>query len=399
MTNKENRNTPPSPGDSNLASNSGTSDSGIPTPDSALRTPHSPTYVTSFSNGIRLTGRQWIVVGLFALQLFFDPWLWKHLEKFEPEPDYRLPHDLSNDYWLFERFADLAATRFDTLLLGDSVVWGEYVTRQETLSHYLNQLCGKEAFANLGLDGAHPLALEGLVDHYAAAIIGKNVVLQCNPLWLSSKRTDLQDDQRTNEFNHPGLVPQFVPWIPSYKKELSTRIGVVVQQHVALDSWAIHLQQTYYDHTSLPDWTLKHPYANPLAPLTRGLPPTDDVLRHPSRPWFEGGNRPTDYAWVDLESSLQWKAFQRVADTLKSRGNRVFVLVGPFNEHLLTPQSRDRYREIKAGITAWLQAQQIPHAAPDSLPSEQYGDASHPLANGYARLAEVLWTDPIFVRK
>src|SRR5437667_6136626 len=128
--------------------------------------------VTSFSNAMRVSGRQWLGVGLFAVVLFCAPSLWKQYEEFTPEADYRMPHELSNDYWLYERFADLAAERFDTLLVGDSVVWGEYVTPQETLSHYLNEQSGQQRYANLGLDGAHPLALEGLVEHYAGAVRG-----------------------------------------------------------------------------------------------------------------------------------------------------------------------------------------------------------------------------------
>ena len=100
----------------------------------------------ALSNGIRLTGRQWLGLGLFAVViLVFAPALWRRTEKFALEPDYRIPHDLSNDYWLYERFAGLAADHDDTLLIGDSVVWGEYVNRQETLSHYLNELAGAGA--------------------------------------------------------------------------------------------------------------------------------------------------------------------------------------------------------------------------------------------------------------
>ena len=182
----------------------------------------------AFSNGIRLNGRQWLGVGLVAvLLLIFAPLLWSQFEVFPLEADYRMPHDLSNDYWLYERFAGLAAADYDTVLLGDSVVWGEYVTRQETLSHYLNELAGKQRFANLGLDGAHPLALSGLVEHYAASVRGKNVVLHCNPLWLSSPKADLQDDKATDS-NHPRLVPQFFPHIPAYNAEISPRFGVLI---------------------------------------------------------------------------------------------------------------------------------------------------------------------------
>jgi hypothetical protein len=351
----------------------------------------------AFSNGIRLTGRQWLGVGLFvALLVGFAPALWKRVEPFQLEPDYRMPHDLSNDYWLYERYAGLAAGQYDTLLLGDSVVWGEYVTRHQTLSHYLNQLAGEERCANLGLDGAHPLALGGLIEHYAGSVSGKNVLLQCNPLWMSSPRADLQDDKAT-EFNHPRLVPQFRPRIPSYHEEVSPRLGVVVEQHLPFSGWTNHVQQAYYNRTDIPDWTLEHPYDNPLEPLARSLPSADETLRHLPQPWDKSGITKQDYPWVDLETSRQWHAFRRVVQVLRQRDNRVFVLVGPFNEHLLNPDSLHRYEQVKATIAAWLRANQVPHAVPPPLPSELYGDASHPLAVGYERLARQIMGDPSFL--
>jgi len=348
------------------------------------------------SNGIRLTARQWLGLGLFAVViLVFAPSLWHRTEKFALEPDYRIPHDLSNDYWLYERFAGLAASHYDTLLIGDSVVWGEYVNRQETLAHYLNELAGQERYANLGLDGAHPLALGGLVEFYAESVSGKNVLLQCNPLWMSSRRADLQDD-KANEFNHPRLVPQFAPSVPAYKAEISPRLGVLVERRLPLSAWATHLQQAYYDRTDIPGWTLEHPYDNPLKPLARGLPPSDNSRRHEPRPWYKSGITRQDYPWVDLKTSLQWRAFRGVVEIMQQRGNRVFVLVGPFNEHMLTPESRERYQQVKATIAAWLRENHVAHAVPPPLPSEQYGDASHPLAEGYKQLAEQLAKEPFF---
>jgi hypothetical protein len=85
-----------------------------------------------------------------------------------------------------------------------------------------------------------------------------------------------------------------------------------------------------------------------------------------------------------------------VVELLRQRGNRVFVLVGPFNEHLLTPDSRERYQKVKAVIAAWLEEKQVPHAVPSPLPSEQYGDASHPLAGGYKQLARQLAKESFF---
>ena len=237
-----------------------------------------------------------------------------------------------------------------------------------------------------------------MVEHYAGPVAGKTVILVCNPLWLSSLRRDLQDDKET-EFTHPGLVPQFVPRIPAYpltRANLSEHIGVAVEQRSSFHSWPTHLQQAIYDRTDIPGWTLEHPEDNPLRPLQKGLPHLPDVRRHLSQPWYKSGIALQDFPWIELGSSLQWHAFQRTVKLLQNRGNRVFVLVGPFNEHLLTPESRQRYQRVKSGIVDWLAQEQVPHLAPPPLPSEEYGDASHPLAAGYARLAKSLLAEPFF---
>jgi hypothetical protein len=352
---------------------------------------------TSFSNAVRLTGREWLLVGLFAALLPLLPTLWKQREPLQLDTDYRIPHQLGNDYWLYERVARELAERCDILLVGDSVIWGEYVTSHETLSHYLNVEARQPICANLGLDGAHPLALEGLLGHYAGSLQNKKVVVQWNALWMSSPRVDLQDERQT-DFNHPRLVAQFTPRIPAYKEEMSTRIGVVVEQHLELSSWVNHLQQAYYDQRDIPGWTLQHPHENPLAPLANDLPGQDDQLPKEPRPWYASGFKAQDYPWVDPENSLQWQAFQRVVRLLKRRGNQVFVLVGPFNEHMLEPASLEKYRKIRAAAVAWMVAEQIPHAVPSVLARDQYGDASHPLAAGYEALAKQLWREPFFDR-
>jgi hypothetical protein len=346
--------------------------------------------LTAFSNAVRLTGRDWIVVGLFTLVLvLFGPSLWERVERFDPEPDYRIPYDLSADYWLYARYARLAAARQETLLVGDSVVWGEYVVPQQTLSHYLNEQGGKPRFANLGLDGTHPVVLAELVEHYGAGITGKKVVLQWNPLWLTSPRNDLQTEG-DYPFNHPRLLPQFRPHIPLYKEQLSARIGIEVEKRVPFTSWTAHLQQAYFDRMDLPSWTLEHPYENPLKPIRQGLPPSDNRLRWSSDPWSKRGIQRQDFPWVDLATSLQWHAFQRTVEVLQSRRNQVFVVVGPFNEHLLLEKSRNEYHQIKGRVEAWLKEKGVAYAAPSPLPSELYADASHPLAEGYALLARQL---------
>ena len=348
------------------------------------------------SNAVRLSGRQWAVAGAILVALFvLTPVAWDRLEPLAIDADYRMPYDLSNDYWQFARYADRAATAGGTLLVGDSVVWGQYVTRHETLSHYLNEAAGAKRFANLGLDGTHPVALAGLLDYYGGGIRNRNVVLHCNLLWIATAKHDLRTEKEFR-FNHPDLAPQFWPRIPCYTEGLSRRIGIAVGRHVPFMGWADHLRLAYLDKKDLSAWTLEHPWENPLEALRQGPPLPGESAMHDSLPWTQRDITPQGYPWVDLETSLQWRSFRHAVETLRARGNRVLVVVGPFNEHMLTEKSRAAYRERRREAEAYLRGQEIPCFAPEPLPSEEYADASHPLAAGYRRLAESLLADGAF---
>jgi len=350
------------------------------------------------SNAVRLSVRQWLVAsGILLLMAWGVPLAWKQAEPLEPGPDYRVPYPLSHDYWMVRRWFDHAASGPSILVLGDSVVWGHYVQSRQTLSHYLSQLDGEHSFSNLGVDGIHPAALAGLVEHYAKSVRGRRVLLHCNPLWMSSPRHDLAIDKEF-AFNHPALVPQFMPWIPCYRETLSRRLGIVVRRHVPFFSWIDHLEIAYFDNTDLAAWTMEHPYANPLEAPTLRLPSPDTPPspRPVARPWFEQGIERFNPPWVDLAVSFQWERFRRTVEILRRRDNRVFVLVGPFNQHMLVPESRRAYQARWQQAVHWLQTHGIPPAAPPPLASHQYADASHPLAEGYRSLAQGLLRDQAF---
>jgi hypothetical protein len=350
------------------------------------------------SNAMRLSGRQWAVAGLVFLAYFvFTPSLWERAEKLDPPPDYRIPYDLSSDYWLFGRCARLAEARGEMPVLGDSVVWGQYVKRDATLSHYLGERAGAPRFANLGLDGAHPAALAGLLRYYGGDIAGGRVILHANLLWTASKKHDLSSEKEFR-FNHPALVPQFVPCIPCYTETGPKRLSIAIERQMTFFNWANHLRVAYFGQQDLPTWTMEHPTANPVAAMGEGLPTADDPLRHEPISWTARGVEKQDFAWVDLETSLQWRFFREAVEILRARGNKVFVLVGPFNEHMLNDESLKVYAERKHTVAAWLEANQVPHLVPPPLPSELYADASHPLAEGYRLLARQLWESADFAR-
>jgi len=358
--------------------------------------PGGPAPVLFGSNSVRLSFFEWLIVAVVCLgMLLFWPRLWERFEKFEPTPDCRLPYELSSDYWLYGRYCRSACSQYETVVVGDSVIWGHYVTRDNTLSADLNKIAGRQQFANLGVDGFHPAALGGLLKYYGRAISGKKVIIQLNPLWMSSAKHDLQTEKEFR-FNHPRLVPQFTPRIPCYKEPYSGRISIAVERLVPLFGWTSHLKIAFFDNMDLPTWTMEHPYANPLAAitLTPATAPDDSLVENAS--WVEKGMTKDDMQWVEPATSLQWRFFRQTVEMLEARGNTVFVLVGPFNEHMLKENSLNAYRKLKDEIGTWLSDNNIPHYIPAALPSEVYRDASHPIARGYAMLAKQLYENESF---
>jgi hypothetical protein len=297
-------------------------------------------------------------------------------------------------------------------LLGDSVVWGEYVLPNGTLSHSLNRATGeKERFINGGLNGLFPLAEEGLVNNYSRSLQGQKIILYCNLLWMSSPKADLST-VKEEQFNHSRLVPQFYPRIPCYRADANERLSAVIERNVPFFSWVGHLQNAYFGQKSIPGWTLEddgntppaylNAWKNPLARITLTVPsaPAEDPQRGPRssrhKPWSTGGQANTRFDWVGLDHSLQWQAFQRVVQRLRAQGNDVLVILGPFNEHMMADENKGAYQSLRAGIFDWLQANHIPIVVPELLPSDMYADASHPLTDGYELLASKLFENSTF---
>ena len=58
---------------------------------------------TQMVNEMRLNARQWaLAAGIILLLISSDAaGLWKGVERFDTGPDYRIPYDLSKDYWLY----------------------------------------------------------------------------------------------------------------------------------------------------------------------------------------------------------------------------------------------------------------------------------------------------------
>ena len=358
---------------------------------------------------VRLSARQWLcTLGLSLGFAWLLPVAWTGFESFKPVPHYRVPYELSNDYWLYERW--LGQLPPDAIpVVGDSVVWGEYTAHDGTLSRFLGDATGTP-FANAGINGLYPLALWGLIEHHGGALANCRVLLHCNLLWMSDPEADMQLEKEQT-LNHPGLLPQFAPRIPCYRADTETRLSRALERRLEPLSWARHLQQTYFDQKSAPEWTLaddgKFPptypntYRLPVGvegvPLSAESPSPDRGLaseRH--KPWSAYQSGQVNMEWVTPGSSLQWQVYRRLAKRLKGRGCGLLVVVGPLNEHMMNGATREKYLGFRSAVADWLSREEICFVVPEVLPSDEFADASHPLTEGYERLARRLAIDPVF---
>ena len=291
------------------------------------------------SNAVQLRPLDWgVVVLVMLVAVWAIPRAWSALEGFQPAPGYRIPYALSEDYWHYTRYAGIAARESGVIVAGDSVIWGEYVPPEQTLSGHLAKETPLD-FWNLGVNGIHPVALDGLLRYYGRPLRGQRILLHFNPLWMSSPRHDLSTE-REFRFNHPRLAPQFWPKIPCYQDSTGARADIVAARHATLRAFASHLAIAYYGNAVPPLWAVDNPYESLLKPLRAGLPGPETSHNPNARPWTERGMAPQPFEWIPPGDSLQWRFFKETALRLRARGNEVFVLTGPFNEHIIAEESK-----------------------------------------------------------
>jgi hypothetical protein len=350
-------------------------------------------------NALRLSWKEllFVVPAALALAFWVIPYLYGKWETFDfSEPDFRISYNFRDDYWVYEKWADYAARNRDVLFVGDSVIWGMYTDNAHTLSACYNRLKGRQVAANLGIDGLHPVALEGLMRDFGGAIRDRKVYLYFNVLWLDCPEFDLSALPRRDETGavkkfavmHPRLVPQFDDTLYLYDEPLKTRIGNWEERNLPFYSLQNHLRNAFYDNRPLPEWMAANPGRNPFGALRREVSAVEREHINRTDSWSASGKGEFSFAWVALPDSRQWAAFLDAARLLEARGNDVTVVVGAFNTHLLSEESLETYIKLMGDVTDQLDGLGIKYIEIEALPSEDYGDASHPLGGGYQLIAE-----------
>jgi len=353
----------------------------------------------SNSNAVRLSLGEWAVtiILLALVLLIIFPQAWQRLERFEPGANFRLAYRYRDDYWLFAGWARIASKGYPIIFLGDSVIWGIYVDNDNTLPVQLNNLFGKNKVANLAIDGLHCVALENLLKYYGSTISHKKVLLHFNPLWLNSRRFDLSGEKEF-PIHQPRLLPQWLPRIKSYRQTLEVKAGIIQERYLPYVSLVNHLRLCHLDNKNFVQWVVDNPYKNPLRQISLRINAASKKNSSEVKDWQARKLSIQNWRWVPLTNSFQWKYFVKSIKLLQKRGNEVFVMVGPINPHMMTPESLRRYRTLQSDIVAWLEQNHIDYFIVPDMPSRLYTDASHPLKAGYNLIAQRMFTDEKFLK-
>jgi len=336
---------------------------------------------------LELSLREWLLVALLVTALLaVVPHVPFRGRAPVVERDYRIPYALSTRYDLYRRFTTLAAGQFPTLVIGDSVVWGQCAKRNDTLTHHLNELVKQPRFANAGLDGMQPVALLDLLEFHAPGVTGTRILLQFDPLWLMLEGPT-SSQGRDELYNRPDLIPRLAAHFTGPFKEFASLSWSHLTRNSPLKDWGEQLADARIDFLA---WSLDHPYESPLKAISAALPPSEDT--HPQRltPWNAFPAQPMSTRWCDLRRDPQWAAFLRTLSLLQARGNDVLVVVGPMNEHMFDRLSLEAYQALKTEMARQIRARGIRCYVPELLRSEQFADICHPLGPGYAALAREL---------
>ena len=362
------------------------------------------------SNTQRLSARGWgiAVFALLALWFFVPRLAGPHVELAKSQ-DFRIPFALSEDYSLFREFSHevgkLAKSGdglVDVAMLGDSVIWGEYVAKESTWSSELTRVwnAGKQAAEskvqlrvwNFGLNGSHPAALRGLIELHGKWGSAMPLMIHFNPLWLTSPERDLSTSKPV-PFNHSSLTPQFGQRPPVYKADAGERLRTAIGQRAGFLLWAHGFRIRHLEGMDWNSWAMEHPRSVPWSKSFREASQSlwlDDGVRSGVQAisWEERRIPKQRFEWVDLEKSYQWGQFLELVQDLQAEGTPILIVLGPLNPWVMSDLDLPHYNQLLDDVVSTLKDQSIPHWRPEPPSTEQYGDTSHPLAAGYTALAE-----------
>ena len=352
----------------------------------------------------------WIIVVVVLANILL-PILWNNFEKRPSIENSRQPYHLSKDYWHYEKMLEDSisqSSKIPVTIIGDSVVWGEYVDRDSTLTAYLNERSNVQntyKFLNAGINGLYPVVLKELIENYYPHNKRLPVILHYNFLWISNPEADLQDPKERT-LNHSNLLPQFFHDIPPYKAPFEKRLKITVSLHIPSNRLAKHIQISYVDNKSIPNWTMDMgPTWPPNYPNSSknisGQFDFQNLSEHENDPsrgkhssrhksWNRKGMQVQQDRWIDPTSSIQWPALLKLTKLLQEKNLSVFVIIGPLNKHMMDERSQNKCSHYEGLARIWLKEQGISHVVLPTLPSELYADSSHPLSGGYNKMAEIL---------
>jgi hypothetical protein len=304
--------------------------------------------------------------------------------------NYRIPHSMNEDYYLYKIYSKHIASGSLIQVIGDSVIWGHYVSDEDTLTACLNRSTKDKKFANMGLEGSYPIVMNGLIENFSSGLKNKKIIVGFNLLWISSQKHDLSGEPESN-INHKRVLPQIYPVIPSYNPNIEDRLSAIVSRCNLL-LLIEHIKMSRFKEKNFYSWTMEHPHSSIIDYFTNSEIP----IYKPTAAIRLDQMHEQNIDWVPIDKSMQWKFMLKTIAYLKKNGDDIIVLITPFNTYMVAEKSRERYYSIISDISDELSGNSIDFIIPVIDEKKYFADSSHFTAEGYRAMAENLLSSKKF---
>jgi hypothetical protein len=311
--------------------------------------------------------------------------------------NYRIPHSMNEDYYLYKKYSKHVSSTDLIQVIGDSVIWGHYVDKDNTLTAHLNKTVEAidpdlphKKFMNMGLEGIFPAAMTGLIEKFSAGLKNKKIIVGFNLLWISSSKHDLSGEAENN-INHKRLLPQVYPKIPAYNPNIEERLSAIISRSMPL-ILIEHIKMNRFREKNFYLWTMDHPH-NSIINYFSGT--SSDIYSPPPVMKLDHTDK-QNINWTDLDKSVQWEFMLKTLIRLKKNKNDIFILITPFNTYMITDESSNKYYSIISNIREELTGIGMNFIIPEIHEKNFFADSSHFTSEGYRFIAESILNNDEF---
>ena len=216
---------------------------------------------------MRLSLRQWaIVLAIVTLIAVATPGFGNRSNDSTPAPITASPTNSATTTGCSTGVCRRPPAAKPIVVLGDSVVWGEYVKSDGTLPHFLKP-AGRTAGPLRQRRGQRAVSrgagrVGALLRHVAARPQSDRGLQSALAQQPQGRHAEQEGGEHQPCLARASVLPA---QSPAYQADANERLSAVIERNVGFLGWVNHLQDCYFQQQSIPEWTLAEDPDRPAA--------------------------------------------------------------------------------------------------------------------------------------